>query len=151
MKVNTDAAVFQDGSVGVGAVIRNAHGEFVAARCRRIKGAWNPREAEAIGLKEALSWTIAQGYQQCVFETDSHALALACNGRSGRAFFSTIVDDCLYLLKHINLVLVEFVYRSANTVAHVLAQASYSMSDVGEWVYIPPRFISHVLEMDLIS
>lgn len=150
MKINTDAAVFQDGSIEVGAVIRNAQGKFVTARCRRIKGEWSPREAEAIGLKEALLWTVAQGYLQCVFETDHHALALACNGRPGKAFFGTIVENCLVLLKHINPVLVEFVYRSANMVAHVLAQACYSMPDLGEWTTTPPSFISHVLEMDLI-
>lgn len=61
VKVNIDAAVFLDGSIGVGAIIRDEHSGFVAARGKKIAGAWKAREAEAIGLKEALSWIIARG------------------------------------------------------------------------------------------
>lgn len=55
LKIKIDAAVFLDGSVGVSAVVRDDQACFVAARGRRISGAWQPREAEALGLKEALS------------------------------------------------------------------------------------------------
>lgn len=90
LKVNIDAAVFLNGLIGVGAVIRDDQGCFVGARCLRVTGAWKPREAEAIGLKEALSWVIVRGYTKCVFETDSYTLAAACNGSPGRALFGTI-------------------------------------------------------------
>lgn len=33
----------------------------------------SPREVEAIGLKEALSWVKNLGYKSCVFETDARA------------------------------------------------------------------------------
>lgn len=55
IKVNIDAAVFQDNTIGCGAVIRDAQGGFMAVRCKKIEGRWRPREAEAIALKEALS------------------------------------------------------------------------------------------------
>lgn len=58
LKVNTDAAVFSDGTIGVGAVIRDSNGSFVGARCCKVAGAWSPREPEAISMKEALSWII---------------------------------------------------------------------------------------------
>lgn len=36
VKVNTDAAVFTYGSIGLGCVMRNSQGDFVAAKsCRR--------------------------------------------------------------------------------------------------------------------
>lgn len=47
--------------------------------------------------------------------------------------------------------LVNFAYRSANNVAHVLAQAACSMSDVGEWYVTPPNFLLRVLELDSID
>ncbi|KAL8119749.1 hypothetical protein AgCh_017015 [Apium graveolens] len=150
VKVNTDAAVFQNGSIGVGCVMRDSQGLFLGARCCRLQGAWSPREAEAIGMKEALSWVIARRNHHCIIESDAQVLVAACNGKPGVAIFGTIVDDCNQLLKHINPVLVKFVYRSANSVAHALAKASYSMSDVGEWVNAPSDFISYVLERDLI-
>lgn len=65
-------AVFLNVIIGVGAVVRDYHGCFIAARCLKIKGAWKPCEAEAIGLKEAFSRVIARGYKQYVFETDSY-------------------------------------------------------------------------------
>lgn len=150
LKVNIDAAVFLNGNIGVGAVIRDENSCFVAARGKKIAGAWTAREAEAIGLKEALSWIIDKGYKQCVIETDSSALAAACNGGQGEAFFGTIVMNCIQLLKHVNQVLVVFIYRSANTVAHRLAKAAYSMSDEGEWYVTPPQFLDHVLSLDMI-
>lgn len=95
VKINIDAAVFLNGTIGVGAVIRDDHGRFVGARGLKIAGAWKPREAEAIGLREALSWIIACGYMHCVFETNSYLLVDACNGNPGRALFRTIVIDCV--------------------------------------------------------
>lgn len=64
--------------------------DFLGAWFFKISGAWKPREVEAIGLKEALSWVIARGYTQCVFKMDSYALADACNKNPGRALFDTI-------------------------------------------------------------
>ena len=144
-----DAAVFQD-SIGCGAIIRDAQGVFMGAMCKKVEGAWTPREAETIALKEALSWIIELKYEKCVIETDSKALAQACKKAPGESFFGTIVGDCVHLLKHINQVLIQFVFRSANSVAHELARATYSMSDRGEWYVTPPNFLSHVLEFDLI-
>ncbi|XP_074374105.1 uncharacterized protein LOC141714486 [Apium graveolens] len=131
IKVNVDAAVFQD-SIGCGAVIRDAQGVFMGAFCKKVEGAWRPREAEAIALKEALSWIAELGYGSCVFETDSKELMQACKKAPGESHFGTIVGDCLHLLKHINQVLVQFAFRSANSVAHELARATHSMSDKGE-------------------
>ncbi|XP_074328096.1 uncharacterized protein LOC141666009 [Apium graveolens] len=149
MKINIDAALLLDGSNGVGAVIRDSQAKFVGARGRKIAGAWKPREAETMALKEALSWVMAEGYNPCVFETDSYELATACNGRPGEAYFETIVMDCIHILKHVCPVLVDFAYRSANSAAHVLARAVYSMSDIGEWGVTPPDFLTHALDLDL--
>ena len=44
-------------------------------------------------------------------------------------------------MKHFDNVLIEFVYRSANGVAHLLVTAAHSMSDLGEWLVTPPEFI----------
>ncbi|XP_074327720.1 uncharacterized protein LOC141665634 [Apium graveolens] len=82
---------------------------------------------------------------------DSYLLADPCNGNPGRALFGTIVMDRVQLVKHINPVLVNFAYRSANTVAHVLAQATCSITDMGEWYATPPSFLVRALELDLVQ
>ena len=93
-KVNVDATSAHNGDISVGCVVRNAQGEFVGARCKRIEGSWCSKEAEAISLKEALGWTKALNLHLCIFETDSKVLAMACNGRGGDAYFNTIVSYC---------------------------------------------------------
>ncbi|XP_074378029.1 uncharacterized protein LOC141719551 [Apium graveolens] len=132
VKVNVDATIFQNGFIGVGCVLRDTHGQFLGARCKRVEGAWRPREAEAIGLKEAMSWVKRMNITHCVFETDSKSVANACNDTSGEAYFGTIVSNCISIMKHIDHVLVKFAYRSANMIGHVLAKATYSMPDIGE-------------------
>ncbi|XP_074352980.1 uncharacterized protein LOC141692140 [Apium graveolens] len=82
----------QDGNIGCGAVFRDAQGQFRAAMNKKVAGKWSPREAEAIGFKEALSWIINLRSENCVFETDSKTQP--CKGASGDPFFGTIVDDC---------------------------------------------------------
>lgn len=148
VKMNVDAAVYQCNSIGVGWVLRDVHGKFLGARCKRMKGAWRPHEADAISLKEAMSWVKEMQITHCVSVTDSKNFAAACNGKPGEAFFGTIVSDCIQLLKHIDHVLVEFAYRSANSVAPVLTKAAYSISDIGEWFVTPPYFIHHVFHID---
>lgn len=53
------------------------------------------------------------------------------------------------MLKYINSVLLDFVYRSANSAGPRAAQAVYSMRDVGEWSVTPPNFLKHVLNLDM--
>ncbi|XP_074347412.1 uncharacterized protein LOC141686266 [Apium graveolens] len=55
IKINTNATVFPDGSVGVRCVLRDEQSFFLGARNNKIVGAWSPREAETLGMKEALS------------------------------------------------------------------------------------------------
>lgn len=150
MKINIDAAIFADiKTIGIGGVIRDANGRFLKAMCKQVEGSWSPREAEALGLKEVLSWTKQYGFTQCVFETDSKLLADTCNGSSRRSYFHNIVRECVELIKHFENVLVRFVHRSSNEVAHMLGRVSHSMSDLQEWDSVAPSFLSNVLTYDL--
>lgn len=79
IKINLDAAIFPEGFIGVGIVIRDSHGDFVRAICSHIEGAWQPRDAEALSLKEALSSAKSLNLHHCIFETDSKTLVEACN------------------------------------------------------------------------
>ncbi|XP_074352984.1 uncharacterized protein LOC141692144 [Apium graveolens] len=74
-------------NAGCGAVVRDAQGQFRAAMNKKVAGKWSPREAEAIGFKEALSWIVNLRCENCVFETDSKTLVQACKGASGDPLF----------------------------------------------------------------
>lgn len=64
---------------------------------------------------------------------DAKTVVDAIKELKGCAYFHTIVEDCVELLKHFDNVLVEFVRRSANEAAHKLAREAHSMSGVQEW------------------
>ncbi|XP_074342401.1 uncharacterized protein LOC141679942 [Apium graveolens] len=123
LKINMDAGVFTDGSIGIGAVIRDSQECFIGARCRKVEGAWRSGDVEVIGMKKAILWVISRGHQHCcVFETNLQSLSIACNDHRDAVFFGTLVGDCVYLLKHINYVQVKFVYRYPNILDHILAK-----------------------------
>lgn len=104
-KINVDAAIFTEGYVGFGGVIRDDEGQFVRGRCGRIDGHWKPSEADALNLKGALSWTRDLGIDYCIFESDSQQLVEAYNGKQGASYFHTIVSDSIELSKHFDHVL----------------------------------------------
>lgn len=90
------------------------------------------------------------GFKQCIFETDAKLIVDAVNKGKGCAYFHTIILDCVDLLKHFDNVLMQFVHRSANVVAHTLARETHSMSGFREWRDVAPDMISDVLINDLI-
>lgn len=62
-----------------------------------------------------------------------------------------IITDCVSLFKHFDDVLACHVRRSANGMAHLLAKASRSMSDLPqEWSVNAPIFLSDVLAIDSV-
>ncbi|XP_019179933.1 PREDICTED: uncharacterized protein LOC109175136 [Ipomoea nil] len=115
LKCNVDAAIFSGGA-GYGAVIRDHNGRFIAAKGGHIEGTHDPFTAEAIAVKEALSW-----------------------------LKGLIEKQCLSIANDIGDVCVRHVRRSANRVAHELARATGSSAVSGEWAVIPPTCISGFL------
>ncbi|XP_052297151.1 uncharacterized protein LOC127902326 [Citrus sinensis] len=56
LKCNVDAAIFKaQGKFSVGCVIRNSGGDFVTAQCECFSCIFGSREAEALGVREALN------------------------------------------------------------------------------------------------
>lgn len=64
-------------------------------------------------------------------------------------YVGLVVNECKDLVASIVDCHIYFVRRSANSVAHLLARASNSMSDVLEWGSIPSPFICNALRFDL--
>ncbi|XP_074335978.1 uncharacterized protein LOC141673144 [Apium graveolens] len=143
IKINTDVACYVGSNkISVGCVIRDDRGSFVCARSNAIQGTFHPREAEAVGLKEALSWVKDWRRHRCVFECDSKVLVDAAKGEAGTTYFHLIVEECRDILKHFEEVLVCFIHRSANIAAHNLAQVAYSTSGPMEWLDTAPNFLN---------
>ncbi|KAH9777775.1 RNase H domain-containing protein [Citrus sinensis] len=125
VKCNVDAAVFaSQGRIELGCVIRNSDGGFVAARCVGRHGSFSAREAEALGIREALSWLKEYKLPCVIVKMDCLQVFQALTeGFSGPNGFGLIIEDCRELALVIGEVKFSFVRRSANFAAHSVARA----------------------------
>ncbi|XP_074342772.1 uncharacterized protein LOC141680445 [Apium graveolens] len=125
----------------MGCVVRDDRGGFVRARTAKTRGGMPPREAEAWSFRAALLWVKEWRTQRFIFELDAKSVVDAVHEVRGNSNFHTIIEECEDILKHFQEVLVVFKNRSTNQVAHVLAQAAYSMTGPMEWIDIAPEFL----------
>ncbi|KAK6118703.1 hypothetical protein DH2020_047560 [Rehmannia glutinosa] len=153
IKCNVDGAIFaQKGLIGFGCVVHDGQGIFRAAKQGIMPGLDNAMLAEAITIREALSW-IKEKFTNAavVLESDSLGVIQAIRGLiSDNTYVQSVINDCLKLLEDLPMVSCVFVRRSANRVAHALAKASGSLSDFITWEGHPPQFICNLLEQDLM-
>ncbi|KAL8149999.1 hypothetical protein AgCh_006858 [Apium graveolens] len=133
VKINSDAAIFEhDNCYSHAFVVRNHHGQLIEARSKCMQGKISPELAEAIGVREALSWVKDMRYQNVEIETDCLQLVQAIRSSiTSLSYLGRVIEDCkgmLVSLKDKNVIL-RFVKRSANRVSHYLARYNCSIAD----------------------
>uniref|UniRef100_A0A803NVG0 Reverse transcriptase domain-containing protein n=1 Tax=Cannabis sativa TaxID=3483 RepID=A0A803NVG0_CANSA len=80
-KINVDRAIFEaENCFGIGCVIRDQTARLVEAISVSKHGGVTPEIAEAIGVKEALSWIKKKALSDVEIETDSLVVVQAING-----------------------------------------------------------------------
>lgn len=67
-------------------------------------------------------------------------------GGQGRSYFYIIVTDCVESFKHFEDVLIQFVHRSVNGDARLLAKTTHFMSHVQEWIDSAHAFMSLIFD-----
>ncbi|KAH9763510.1 reverse transcriptase domain-containing protein [Citrus sinensis] len=149
VKCNVDAAIDNSrGLISFGAVIHSAGGDFIAAKSDILPGSFEAREAEAFGVKEALSWLKEFAFHFVILEMDSLQVFNALNDKvvypNG---FGSIIVDCRALAQSLGEVAFSFVLRSANSAAHTVAWVGRSMSGLGEWSLVPPPWLIDALSL----
>ena len=91
-----------------------------------------PELAEAMAIREVLSWVKSKQQMDMVVKTDCLQIVhVFCNSHSSFSYLGRVVEECRVLLaglKHQNVVL-RFVKRSVNRVAHYLVRYSCSIVD----------------------
>ena len=103
LKCNVDAVIFNyQSKFSIGCVIRNSVGEFVTARCECFPGICGPREAEALGIREALSWIKRLQLPCVIVEMDSLQVFQALTDNfSNLNGFCLIIEECRALVMSI--------------------------------------------------
>uniref|UniRef100_A0A803PKP8 Reverse transcriptase domain-containing protein n=1 Tax=Cannabis sativa TaxID=3483 RepID=A0A803PKP8_CANSA len=135
---------------GVGMVARTAAGAVIEARQILHSGVVSPLLAEAVGIKEALSWIKNKRWSDLVLETD--CLNVVHDFNSNKPMISPygfVIKDCKAILEHLVNVSIVFVKRSANKVAHALARNSVLMADCTFSMATLPTDISSLVLDDL--
>lgn len=69
-KLNSDAAVFKSGQIGMGGVIRDNVGEVVMATSKRMDGMMDADVAEALSARHGLQIALEAGYSALILEVD---------------------------------------------------------------------------------
>ncbi|KAM6577771.1 hypothetical protein CsatB_029608 [Cannabis sativa] len=131
IKINVDGAIFtNERRFGIGLVARTAGGIVLQAKKMSKMGLLKPHEVEAIGIKEALSWIKANAWTNVVVESDClRVIRDIQQSKQMASPYGHIISECLALCSVVVDVSFNFVKRSANKVAHVLARSSLSEAD----------------------
>lgn len=98
------------------------------SKCK--SGTIAPELAEAIGVKEVLSWIKERQWPSVLIETD--CLLVVQSLRSAlpmHYYFGSIISDCLNIWSQVPYVDIVFVKRSANKAVHSLARSSFFIAD----------------------
>lgn len=70
-KINSDVAMFEDGSMGFGAVVRDYVGDVMLSTCWKVGGVERVDVAEAMAARHALGVAFDAGLRTVILETDS--------------------------------------------------------------------------------
>lgn len=147
---NVDAATMVDkGLSSFGCVLRDGSGLFVSCIGGIFAGISDPKLAEAMAFREALSWLKRKEVSKVYIELDALSVVQAFrNDLNDASYFGSLIQDCLSLSKDLRSLLVYYVRRSANVAAHCVAREASSLSGLKEWCSIP-SFLIDVIYGDL--
>ncbi|XP_074342024.1 uncharacterized protein LOC141679422 [Apium graveolens] len=138
VKINTDVAIFEENSnFSFAFVVRDHRGSLIEVRTRCLRGSPNPDLAEALGIREALSWIKNEDQHDVILESDCLQNVQVQNVQAIRSSFTClsylgrVIKDCRELLVSLSEknVKFKFVKRSVNKVAHFLARQNCSLAD----------------------
>ncbi|XP_019158357.1 PREDICTED: uncharacterized protein LOC109155085 [Ipomoea nil] len=126
MKLNVDAAINKEEScMGFGCVLRDDQGCFVAARGAKWRGTYMAKEAEAMAIRESLTWLKYVTLNKVVIEFDSLQVVQNYHSTSGNSYFHVILGDIKNLMSLFAQSSLVFTKRSANQAAHLLAAVCF--------------------------
>ncbi|KAL8098499.1 hypothetical protein AgCh_031317 [Apium graveolens] len=149
VKITVDAAIMEhQGVSGIGLIARDHAGNLILARTRCIVEIMNPTLAEAIAVKEALSWVKELPGANFVIESDCLVVVqLIRSATPMRSRIGQIIEECRRSLQELNNVKLYFVKRSANMSAHELAHVAHIYPDrIFEWSSVPDKVKVCILE-----
>ncbi|RAL45079.1 hypothetical protein DM860_018141 [Cuscuta australis] len=138
-----DASLFpQTGRVGFGGILLSPEGQFQAACNGPLCCVQDPLVAEALACCEVLLWLRRRGVREVELFSDCLGVVqLLCQEVSPDipSYFGGTIDGCRAILVEFDFISINFVRRSCNNLAHVLARGCDTHFVV--WDIVPPKFL----------
>nr|GMD22618.1 uncharacterized protein LOC109164833 [Ipomoea batatas] len=123
VKINVDgAADTQRRRMGIGWLIRDDKGAFLKVRSALLLGIYTPSKAEAMGLREILSWLKNQNLTHFHIEFGSLQVVKGLSSKPFDSSFDLLLLNVKDLLSIFPNAYILFVKRSGDRVAHLLAK-----------------------------
>lgn len=111
-KLNVDAALdSSDCIMGFGWIMRDDIGIFVAAKGTPKEGKFQPKEAEAMAICEALSWLKSKNIDKVHIENDCLLVVQGLVSFSNISYFDLILSNIRDMCSQFNDVTISFVKR----------------------------------------
>ncbi|KAL5748652.1 hypothetical protein ACOSQ2_025949 [Xanthoceras sorbifolium] len=151
-KLNTDASLnIDDSLVGLGAVIRDDNGLFMAGLSHKLVRSVSIEIAEASAILIGLHLAIESGFSHLLVESDAlNIIFYLVQEKPSNSEVGLVVADILSFCSRA-VVSFAFVPRCANSVAHSLARNSFSIDNVSIWMEDAPPWLDQGLLSDLQS
>ncbi|XP_019158573.1 PREDICTED: uncharacterized protein LOC109155343 [Ipomoea nil] len=125
-----------------GFYVRSPEGVFVAAVNGPLSCPYDPLLAEAMTIREALSWLQDHNYHNIVILSDCAVLVDSFwDVSSYCSYLGIILDSCLRLFNSFSTYSIKFVRRGTNLVAHALAKHVGAVHARSVWRESLPSFI----------
>jgi ribonuclease HI len=136
--------------MGVGVVVRDHTGTFLAACGERYDEVTNPELAEALALRWAVSFAIGEGYSKVIFASDCQSVINRIKSMLiDRSAYGPVIEDVKLLAKSFDSCSFQHVYRVLNIAAHSLARkCEFSVDAV--WRGNPPVCIREAICNDVM-
>ncbi|KAL2940934.1 hypothetical protein RDABS01_029284 [Bienertia sinuspersici] len=151
-KINSDAAMFEDGSVGLGVIARDYMGDVMLSSSWRVQGVNAVDVAEAMAARHALKIAVEAGLRKVILETDCKKLVNHLKkGCCDLTYFGRVVSDILQIASVCNEISFSHVKRSGNLVAHKLARISKDYVDMIVWMEEVPSQVIDLVDHDVMN
>ena len=148
-KVNVDGAAFDDDRPsGIGVVIRDCLGSFIAASSKVLQTAFSAETTEALALQEGVLFASVLGISHVLVESDALSVIQGIFGCDTSSEQGHIIQNIKDVSSSFTWCSFQHLKRSGNRATHDLARAASSSGVSRIWKDMCPSFVRHVILED---
>ncbi|CAL9002074.1 unnamed protein product [Prunus brigantina] len=147
LKINVDGSWTAGNTYGgVGIVVRDSNGKFVAGRALHVDNVFSALQVEAMAAREGAILAVEGDFNNVIFESDSLQIVSAIRSSSvDRSHVGPVVEDTKAMLTQITGDGFTHIRRVANGAAHRLARYASHIGTMTTWFEEPPDLLVDIL------